>query len=186
MAHPKGYSPSLVHGHIRQCQGCYSRKCRSGLCFGFILLQASISTSTLSWYCGKLNDCKVGSILLSFLFEISMTNSDSLFDLMAAGLLPTSWMKLFSIAHGLDFLFISRSILHLKCVGYDWGFDLGEMPYHGSDLVLVYCGIWWLSGDIDITWMLQVESKKNCCSVRVPWLDETRFDCVFYEWVRFF
>ena len=61
-----------------------------------------------------------------FSFEILMTNSDSLFDLMVAGLLPISLVKLFSITHGLNVFFFSGSILYLKCVGYDWGFDLGD------------------------------------------------------------
>ena len=54
-----------------------------------------------------------------------MINSVSLFDLMVAGLLPISWAKL-SIAHGLNVLFFSGSILHVKYVGYDCGFDLGD------------------------------------------------------------
>ena len=54
-----------------------------------------------------------------------MINSVSLFDLMVAGLLPISWAKL-SIAHGLNVLFFSGSILHVKCVGYDCSFDLGD------------------------------------------------------------
>ena len=41
--------------------------------------------------------------------------------------------------------------------------------------------------DIDSIWLfLQVESKKYCSGVRVPRLSETRFICVFNEWVRFF
>ena len=48
-----------------------------------------------------------------------MTKSDSLFDLMVSGLFPFSLVKLFSIAHGLNVLFFTRSILHLKCVGVD-------------------------------------------------------------------
>ena len=46
------------------------------------------------------NDFIVGSMLLSFPFEISMTNSDSLFDLMVKGLLPTSWVKPFLLPTG--------------------------------------------------------------------------------------
>ena len=61
--------------------------------------QANISTSTLSLYCGKHNDSIVGRILLSFLFEFSMTSLHSLFDPMIAGLLPISWVKLFSVTY---------------------------------------------------------------------------------------
>ena len=81
--------------------------------------QASISTLTLSWMCGEQNDVIVGIIFLSFSFEITMINSDSLFDFMVAGLLPIFRVKLFSIAHGLNVLFFSGSIFHLKCVGHD-------------------------------------------------------------------
>ena len=83
------------------------------------MLQATIFTFTLSWNCGEPSDVIVGRILLYFSFEISMTNSDFLFDLMVAGLLPISWVRLFSIAHVLNVLFPSWSILHLECVGYD-------------------------------------------------------------------
>ena len=83
------------------------------------LSHANISSSIVSWITGEHSDVIVGRILLSFSFEISMINSDSLVDLMVAGLLPISWVKLFSIAHGLNVLFFSGSILHLKCVGYD-------------------------------------------------------------------
>ena len=55
-----------------------------------ILWHANVSTSTLSWNCGEHSDVIVGKMLLSFSFEISMTNLDSLFDLMVAGLLPIS------------------------------------------------------------------------------------------------
>ena len=48
--------------------------------------------------------------MLSFSFEILMTNSDSLFDLMIAGLLPISWVDLISTAHGLNVIFFSGSI----------------------------------------------------------------------------
>ena len=44
---------------------------------------------------------------------------------MVAGLFPISWVKLIFYCPVLIFLFISGSILHLKCVGYDWGFHLG-------------------------------------------------------------
>ena len=71
------------------------------------LSQANISTSTFCWNCGEHSDVIVGRILLSFSFEISMTNSQSLFDLIVAGLLPTSQVKLISIAHGLIVLFFS-------------------------------------------------------------------------------
>ena len=69
------------------------------------LMQANVSTSTLSWNCGEQSAFIVGKFLLSFSFETSMTNSNSLFDLMVAGLLPIYWVKLFSIAHGLNFFF---------------------------------------------------------------------------------
>ena len=91
-----------------------------------ILLHANISTSTLSWNCEEHSDIIVGRILLSYLFEISMINSDSLFDLMVAGLVPISWVKLFHIGHGLNILFFSGSILHLNCIGCDRGFHLGD------------------------------------------------------------
>ena len=81
--------------------------------------RCGISTLILSWNCGEDSDVIVGRFLLSFSLEILMTNSDSLFDLMVAGLLPISWLKLFSIAHGLNVLFFCVSILHLKCVGYE-------------------------------------------------------------------
>ena len=68
----------------------------------------------------------VGRILLTFSFEISMTNSTSFFDPMLAGFLPISFVKLFPIAYGSNFLLFHGPILHLKCVGYDWGFDLGD------------------------------------------------------------
>ena len=68
----------------------------------------------------------VGKILLSISFEISMINSDLLVDLMVAGLVPISWVRLFSIAHGLNVLLFSGFILHVTCVGYDCGFDLGD------------------------------------------------------------
>ena len=48
--------------------------------------------------------------MLSFAFEISITNSNSLFDLMVADLVSISWMKLFSIAHSLNFLLFHGSI----------------------------------------------------------------------------
>ena len=68
----------------------------------------------------------VGRILLSITFEISMINSVSLVDLMVARLLPISWVRLFSIAHGLNVPFFSGSVLHVKCVGYDCRLDLGD------------------------------------------------------------
>ena len=71
------------------------------------------------------SDVIVGRISLSFSFENSMINSDSLVDLMVAGLLPTVWVRLISIAHGLKVLFISGSILHMKCVGNKCVFNLG-------------------------------------------------------------
>ena len=52
--------------------------------------------------------------LLSISFEISMINSDSLVDLMVVGSLQISWVRLFSIAHGLKVLFISEFILQVK------------------------------------------------------------------------
>ena len=64
--------------------------------------------------------------MLSFSFEIYMINSNSLVDLMGAILLPISWVRLFSIAHGLNVLFHSGSILQVKCVGNDCVFDLGD------------------------------------------------------------
>ena len=48
---------------------------------------------------------------------------------MEAGSLPISWVKLFSINHGLNFPLFSGSILHLKCIGYDCGFGLGDSSY---------------------------------------------------------
>ena len=71
------------------------------------------------WNCGEQSDVIVGRFLLYFSFEISMANSDSLFDFMVVGLLPIYWMKLFSIANRLNVLFSSGSILHPKCVGYE-------------------------------------------------------------------
>ena len=94
--------------------------------FWLILSQAFVSTSTLSWNCGEHSEFVVGIISLSFLFEISMTNSDYFFHLMVAGSPPISWAKLFSIANELNFLLISRSILHLKSVRNDQGFDLED------------------------------------------------------------
>ena len=55
-----------------------------------------------------------------------MISSDSLVDLMVAGLLAISWVRLLSIAHRLNVLFFSGSILHVKCVGDDCVFDLGD------------------------------------------------------------
>ena len=74
----------------------------------------------------KKNDFVLGSILLSLLFEISMKSSDSLFDLKIAGFIPISWVKLFPVAHGLNFLFISGSIFHLKYVCHEIVFDLDD------------------------------------------------------------
>ena len=91
-----------------------------------ILSQANDSTSYLSWNCEDHSDFIVERSLLLLSLEISMTNLDSLIDLMVAGLLPISRVKLFSIAYGLNFLFFSGSILHLKCVGYDLWLDLGD------------------------------------------------------------
>ena len=54
-------------------------------------------------------------------------------------------------------------------------------------LVLVYSGFGWLSGNIESIWLLlQFEGKEYCRSVWLPWLDETRFNRVFDECVRFF
>ena len=92
----------------------------------FRCFQANVSTSALSWNCGEHNDVIVRKILIYFSFEITMTDLDSLFDLMVARLLPSLWVKLFSIAHGLHVLSFSGSILHLKCVGFNWGFDLED------------------------------------------------------------
>ena len=64
------------------------------------LAQANLSTSTLSWNCGEHSDVIFGRILLSCSFEISMKNSDSLFDLIVTGLISIFWVKLFSIARG--------------------------------------------------------------------------------------
>ena len=83
-----------------------------------ILSQSNISASTLSWNSGELSDVTIGRILLSFSFEISTTNSDSLFDLMVTGLLSFYFMKLSSNTQGLNVIFFSGTILHLKCVGY--------------------------------------------------------------------
>ena len=84
-----------------------------------ILSQANISICILSWNYGEHSDVIVGKILLSFSFEISLSNLDSLFDLMGAGLHPNSWVKLFSIAHGLTFIYFSGSIFYVTCVGYN-------------------------------------------------------------------
>ena len=84
---------------------------RAWLCL--ILSRANISTATLSWNRGEHSNVIVGKVLLSFSFEILMTNSDSLFDLMIAGLLPISWVRFFSIAHGLNILFLFR--VHFTC-----------------------------------------------------------------------
>ena len=46
-----------------------------------------------------------------------MTTSDSAFDLVVTGLLPMSWVRLFFIAHGFNFLLFSGSNLRLKSVG---------------------------------------------------------------------
>ena len=83
-----------------------------------MLSKANISTSTLSWNCGEHSDLVV--------VGISITKSGLLFDPIVVGSLPLSWMKLFSTAHGLIFLSFSGSILHPKCVGYEWGFDLRD------------------------------------------------------------
>ena len=77
-----------------------------------ILFQATISTLTLSWNCGESSDVIVGRILLTFSFEISMINSDSLFNLIIAGLLQISWVRLFSIALGLNVVFFR---VHFAC-----------------------------------------------------------------------
>ena len=45
-------------------------------------------------------------MLVSFSFEISTTISDSSFDLYVVGLLKISLVKLCSIAHGLNLLFL--------------------------------------------------------------------------------
>ena len=55
-----------------------------------------------------------------------MTNSDFLFDLMITGWLLISWVKHFSISHGSNFIFFSRSLLHLWCIGYEFGLDLWD------------------------------------------------------------
>ena len=47
-----------------------------------------------------------------------MINSDSLFDILVAGLHP--------ISSELNVLFFSGSILYVKRVGYDCGFDLRD------------------------------------------------------------
>ena len=92
--------------------------CVSEWLYSFLGLLRKLSISEML-SCGKHNDCIAGRILLSFSLEHSMTNSDSLFDLIAANLRPFSWAKLFSIAHGLIFLFFSGSTLHLNCVKYE-------------------------------------------------------------------
>ena len=92
-----------------------------------ILSQATISTFTLSWNGGEPSDVIVETILLSFSTEISMIKPDSLVDLMVAGLLQISWVRLFSIVHGLNVLFFSGYILQVKCVGNDCEFDLGDL-----------------------------------------------------------
>ena len=124
-SHLEGCTLSLVRCYSLQYPGCYSRGCRSGPGFG-CFCRTRIFQLRLYWNCGEHSDVVVERTLISFSFEIFMTNSDSLFDLMVADLLPISLMKLFSIAHGLNVIFFSGSILHLKCVGYDWGFDLGD------------------------------------------------------------
>ena len=57
------------------------------------LSQAFISTLTFSQNCGKHSEFIDWRILLSFSFEISMKNSDSLFDLLAGASLPIPWGK---------------------------------------------------------------------------------------------
>ena len=60
------------------------------------------------------------------------------------------------------------------------------MTHHGSVLVRVYSCTRWLSGGIESTFLfLQIEGEEYCCSVRVPRLDESRFNSVFEEWERF-
>ena len=71
-----------------------------------ILSQTKISTPTFSWNFGEHRDFIVGRSLFSFPFVISIANSDPLFDLMKAGQLPISWVRIFSIAHGFEFSFI--------------------------------------------------------------------------------
>ena len=60
-----------------------------------------------------------------------MTDSNSLFVLiyMVAGLFPISLVLHFSIGRGLNFLLFSGSILHVKCSGYDCGFELGDFLF---------------------------------------------------------
>ena len=43
-----------------------------------------------------------------------------------SGLLPSSWVKVVSIAHGLNFLLFYGSISRLKCVGHDFWFDIAD------------------------------------------------------------
>ena len=84
---------------------------------GVILSRATVSPAILSWNCGEHSDFKVRRALLSFSFEISMTNSHSVFDLMLAGSLLISLVQLLSIAHGLNFLLqsTSRTKIHFVC-----------------------------------------------------------------------
>ena len=72
---------------------------------------------------GKHNEFKVGRSLLSFSFEISMTNSDSLFYLIVAGLFPNSWVKFCFVAYDLNCILFSVYILHLKCVESELGLE---------------------------------------------------------------
>ena len=144
----------------------------------------------------KHSEFVVGGVLLYFLFENSMTNSDSLFDLMVAGFLPISWVKLFSTAYGLSYIwftwvfisFVTCVVIFSEILANSFSsascFCVSVlvviMTYHGSVLVLVYSRIWFLSGDTDIIWVfLQVEGRKHCHNVRVPWRGETHFKYVF-------
>ena len=51
----------------------------------------------------NFNSLELWRILIYFSFEISMTNSDSFFDLMESGSVPISWVKLY---------FIARVVIH--------------------------------------------------------------------------
>ena len=60
------------------------------------------------------------------------------------------------------------------------------MTYHVSVFVLFYSGDWLLFGDRGIIWLLlQVEDKKYCRSVEVPWPKKNNFNCFSDDLVRF-
>ena len=99
---PRGRTLSLVHCHSHQCPGFYSRGCRSGIFFGWFCCERMFQLIPFIGIVENNCDFIVGIFLLSLSFEISMKNSDSLFDFMVAGffkflgwssfILPTVWI----------------------------------------------------------------------------------------------